>query len=254
VNRKTIFLIALIIAAVFSSCSKLKESNQTAKYTNEDYFKISFIEDGGETAKIISYLGSRQTVSIPSKKLGKTIIGIDNGAFFDCTKITGITIPGTVTSIGDSVFDACIDLVLIDVDNDNKVYSSENGVLYNKDKTILIKYPSGKSGAFDIPKSVINIKENAFGYRNKLESVKIPNSITIINEKIFDNCANLKEIIVDYNNDVYSSENGVLYNKNKTILYKFPANKLIMGGYFVIPDSVTNIFKKSFYECNLLHT
>ena len=65
---------------------------------------------------------------------------------FSATSLTTITIPASVTSISNTSFNSCTTLTSIFVDSSNLNYSSdENGVLYNKNKTILIQYPDRKS-------------------------------------------------------------------------------------------------------------
>ena len=72
------------------------------------------------------------------------------------------TIPAGVTSIGEGVFSSCTGLTSIKVDAGNTSYSSQDGVLYNHDKTVLIQCPAGKTGFFAIPGSVTSIGTEAF--------------------------------------------------------------------------------------------
>jgi hypothetical protein len=73
-----------------------------------------------------------------------------------------MSIPKDVTAISADAFYDCINLMSIDVAEDNPAYSSEDGVLFNKDKTVLIQYPRGKKGAYTIPDSVTEICGGAF--------------------------------------------------------------------------------------------
>ena len=74
-----------------------------------------------------------------------------------------VVIPDSVTSIGDEVFENCDSLTSINVASDNEYYSDEDGVLFNKDKTELIRYPKDKSeDAYTIPDSVEKICARAF--------------------------------------------------------------------------------------------
>ena len=94
-----------------------------------------------------------------------------------------------------------------------------------------------------IANTVTSIGEFAFA-ESALESITIPNSVTSINEKTFFYCNNLKEIKVHPNNPVYSSYDGVLFNKNQTKLVYFPSSRY---GDYEIPSTVTTIGKSAFY-------
>jgi len=176
---------------------------------------------------------------------------IPNNAFQLCTNLTGIIIPNSVTSIGTGVFDGCTSLSIIDVDADNNAYSSQNGLLYNKDKTILIRYPEGKTGStFTIPNGVTSIGDGAFSDCTRLTSVTIPDIVTSIGNGAFAGCTSLTTINVDVGNSTYSSQDGVLYNKAKTVLIQYLAGKI--GSTFTIPDSVTSIQGNAFDGCTSL--
>jgi hypothetical protein len=206
------------------------------------------------------------SVTIPG-----SVTTIRNMAFFACG-LSSIIIPGSVTSIGVGVFGDCLQLTSIYVDAENAVYSSGDGVLYNKDKSLLHSYPGGKSGAFIIPASVTVIGDFAFDNCPKLTSVTIPGSVvtiggaafqgcsgltsvtipgsvTEIGSYVFNNCFVLTDIYVDAENTVYSSGDGVLYNKDKSLLHSYPNGK---SGAFVIPASVMTIGNGSFWGCRKL--
>ncbi len=180
--------------------------------------------------------------------LPDSLTSIGNYAFNSCTNLTGITIPGSVTGIGIFVFTGCTALQSINVDESNTVYSSVNGVLYNKDKTTLITYPAGADDYCEIPEGVTDIGESAFDGCAGLTGIEIPGSVTGIADFAFYGCTALQTIDVDESNAVYSSdENRVLYNKDKTALITYPAGKT--NDSFVIPDSVTAIGESAFDGC-----
>ena len=117
------------------------------------------------------------------------VTSIGDFAFHSCSKLTSVIIPSLVTSISSSVFYGCIRLTSISVDGSNTSYSSSNGVLFNKDKTILIAYPPGKTNTFyAIPNSVTSIDYNGFSNCDNLTSVVIPNSVTSIGDGAFSSC------------------------------------------------------------------
>jgi hypothetical protein len=116
---------------------------------------------------------------------------------FNSTGLNSVTIPDSVTSIGDWAFINCKSLTAINVDNGNKAYSSQDGVLYNKTKSTLIQYPAGKTTAsFTIPNSVTNIVNNAFRFCASLINVTIPDSVTIIDYNAFAECTRLTSITI----------------------------------------------------------
>jgi hypothetical protein len=103
--------------------------------------------------------------------------------------MTNVTIPNSVTSIGRGAFEGCTSLSAISVDASNVVYSSVDGVLFNRSQTILIQYPSGKAGAYMVPNSVISIGAAAFQRCTSLTDITIPNSVTSIEDHAFADCS-----------------------------------------------------------------
>ncbi|MBR4620351.1 MAG: leucine-rich repeat protein [Salinivirgaceae bacterium] len=169
------------------------------------------------------------------------------GSFYNCEDLTSVTISEVVTDIYSSSFYNCNKLTEINVAADNPKYSSKDGVLFNKDKTTLVICPGGKTGTYLIPDFVVKIVSGAFGRCNGLVSVTIPNSVRIIESGEFEDCKNLTEINVDSANEKFSSENGVLFNKDKTQLIRFPEGK---NGSYTIPNSVNKICSYAFSDCS----
>jgi len=126
---------------------------------------------------------------------GYPVTTIGNYAFFGCSGLTSVTIPNSVTTIGDSAFWGCSGLTAIEVSPDNSSYSSLGGVLFNKARTALLRYPEGKAGAdYTILDSVTTIGDSAFWGCSGLTSVTIPNSVTTIGDSAFEDCTNLRRV------------------------------------------------------------
>jgi len=132
---------------------------------------------------------------------------IPASAFNGCTSLTGITISDKVTSIGNAAFAKCTNLTAITVDAGNTVYSSYDGVLYNKDKTTLVAYPGGKIGA-SILNSVTSIGVNAFYGCTGFTNVIIPDSVTSIGGGAFSECASLTSVTLPTNANFTSISSG----------------------------------------------
>jgi len=187
--------------------------------------------------------------SLPSILIPNSVTTIGMSAFNACQKLISITIPESVITIGNVAFFLCTSLTSIDVDSGNNNYASENGVLFDKNKTTLICYPAGKTdNTYDIFNSVTSIVFNAFAFCH-LSSITIPNSVTTIGALAFYRCESMVTINVDSENNNYASENGVLFNKNKTTLICCPAGKTEKC---VIPNSVKSIEVGAFDYCKNL--
>ena len=139
-----------------------------------------------------SSCSSLTSITIPS-----SVTSIGMAAFHSCDSLTSITIPSGVTSIGDSTFSNCYSLTSIEVDQANTAYSSEDGVLFNKDKTTLIRYPEGNTRrSYTIPSSVTSIGNGAFRYCSSLTSITILDSVNSIGEYAFWECGSLTSITI----------------------------------------------------------
>ncbi len=288
---KKVLSLLLAVAMLFSITAGIELS----AYADMGAYEYSVLDD--VTVEITFYSGSDLESDIPETINGKMVTSIGEGAFADCDSLrnvtipesvknigenafnscdglTSLTIPNSVTSIGEGAFYKCENLSSINVDANNKIYSSVNGVLYNKGRTELIVYPAGKmdasftipnsvtgiaAGAFAgckyltsilIPNSVKSIGEMAFSICSGLISVTIPSSVTSIGDRAFFSSGKLKNISVDSNNKNYASAGGVLYNKNKTELIIYPAGKADTS--FTIPNSVICITEAAFFGCESL--
>jgi hypothetical protein len=133
-------------------------------------------------------------LAIPSIYEGKPVTSIGDWAFYGCTKLTRATIPDSVTGIGYAAFSKCVSLKSIDVGEDNTEYSSEDGVLFDKNKTVLIHFPAGKGGHYTIPDGVTSIGDHAFIKCARLTSVTIPDSVTSIEALAFRDCFGLRSV------------------------------------------------------------
>ena len=167
---------------------------------------------------------------------GSGLEKIGKGAFQNCTSITEITIPKSVTSVGNYVFFECFSLVNITVKADNQYYSSdEYGVLYNKDKTILIQYPTAHNRiAYEIPNGVTTISEYAFSHSIHLSYITFPLSVTSIETKAFQEADNIRRIYYygteeQWNNIVIGDNNSDI--TSHTMYFECTGDEPDLGTY-----------------------
>ena len=156
------------------------------------------VENGGVTYMVTSIGNSafRGCENLTSISIGDCIKSIKGYAFYDCRKLTSITIPDSVTEIGTSVFWLCDKLSEINVESGNVHYTSENGILFSKDKKTIVSYPEGKTDeSYDIPNTVTKIGYGAFAYSN-LKTINIPESIISIDGYAFIYCQGITSIII----------------------------------------------------------
>lgn len=234
----------------------------------QSYIEKATIEDGVEILDSAAFRSSGlKEITIPGSVkeikdscfseiwgLSKVTINngvekIDGGAFYG-TAIKEIEIPASVLTIDDSAFSGCGMIQTINVAIDNQNYSSQNDSLYNKDKTKIIRYPSGKKDTeFEVPSTVKEIGNSCFSSCGNLKKIQITSNVEKLATSSFVNQGILTEINVVSENQYYSSEDGVLFNKDKTEFIKWPQGKSLKE--YTVPGTVKTIKASSFYESNI---
>ena len=300
-------------------------------------FSYSVLDD--RTAKLVDYDGTDSVLEIPSTIDGYEVSEIQDYTFYECKSLEKINIPKTVKKIDSLVFVECPALKEISVDKDNENYMSVDGVLFNKEQSVLHTFPAGKGGTYHVPESVsligmgafrdaenltevwipetvneiegtafrkcenlqkVHLEEGlsviqayAFEYCTSLETIEIPDSvyaiyggafencsslknfhisenvyllgtyetdynwgsgepgwISEVDHSIFNGCENLESVTVDSNNEYFTSENGVLFNKDKTVLCTYPAASERTS--YTVPNTVITVETGAFVDANHL--
>lgn len=182
-----------------------------------------------------AFFGSQLSgVTIP-----ESVTNIGNHAFNSCYILTNVTIPSSVISIGTDAFSACTSMTNISVDAANPAYSSTNGVMFNKSLNTLIQAPAGLDGGFDIPSGVVTIGIDAFYQCFNLTGVAFPESLTSVGNYAFYQCTSLTNVVLP---------NGV----TNIATYAFASCSRIIN--LTLPNSLTTIGSYAFNSCYDLPT
>lgn len=197
---KTIYLYA------FENCNKLSsiKLGNSVKTIGSSAFSGCYglnsvvIPDSVTTIGSFAFWGCK---NLNSLKLGKKLATIGNSAFGYCNALKSVYIPASVTSIGSGAFDYCKVLEKISVDKNNSAYSCDSyGILFNKDKSVLIKCPlANKTTAYSVPDTVTTIEDSAFMNCSSLKKVTIGTGVKAIGGSAFYGCVSLGDIDIKGN-------------------------------------------------------
>lgn len=223
--------------------SGMTTTQPTTATTMEPFFPVDDnplglqyeVNEDGRTCKLTSAGSFADTsLTLPSHVDGYKVTAVGDSAFKG-SSITYLSIPDTVTMIGDYAFAECTGLLSVVIPGNVSVI----GRYAFSDCTAM--------RSLSLSEGLGAIDEFAFYGCINLSSVKIPKSVSILGDDAFVGCYLLDEIQVDSASPYFTTYDGVVYNKAKTRLYYFPAGKT---GTFRVPDSVTALGDYTFFKCS----
>ncbi len=200
---------------------------------------------------------------LKTAKISSGVISIGDSVFYGCGALSSVTIPNSVTKVGSNI----LDLTAYYENGDN--WSGNYLYIGN----FLIDVKQKATGSCSVKSGTTVIADDAFAAANQITSVTIPSSVKRIEDGMFRKCTALKTINVSADNATFSSDNGCLYNKNKTKLLCIPVASGIkdytasstlreLGDFATygcktlstasLSESVVKIGKYNFYDCNEL--
>ena len=222
-----------------------------------DFFDASVLKDGDTILIKGTYSSTNMDVLVEKVKSSNVQFSIDlsgledfdcigDSAFKDCSGLTSITIPDSVTSIGSSAFYGCTGLTSITIPDSVTIIGDS-----------AFRNCSGLT-SITIPDGVTSIGAFAFRYCSGLTSVIIPAGVTSINVELFSYCTGLTSIIIP--DSVTSIGNAALYRCKNLTNITIPDNVTNIGESashqcrgiksIMIPDSVPSVGARAFYGCS----
>lgn len=210
------------------------------------YSSIKSIDIPSKVDKIGEY-AFRECSSMKSVAFNEGLTEIGEFAFSNCISITEINIPSSVISIKKGAFAGCDSLTELRVNDGNRYYSDKDGVLF--EDWILVQFPGGRSGTYDIPMNTFKIGAYAFAFCDGITNIRIPETVLDIRECAFDGCASLKSIDVSEYSGSYRSADGVLFTIDMYSLIQYPSGK---EGEYTVPTDVKYICERAFAEASSL--
>ena len=190
----------------------------------------------------IGYKAFASNVQLTEIDMPENITKIYPKAFLDCIGLRKVCLSRKLKAIGRGAFDGCIQLDDITVDN-NPTYTVSNGLLIDKNRKMLIRCTNRSNASISITNGIVCICKKAFE-KTVTEQVKIPSTVSEIEEDAFSFTMNLQEIKVDALNRSYRSIDGVLHSRDGRELIRYPQGKLDASYY--LEDEVVKIGRKAF--------
>ena len=228
--------------------------------------------EGLETMEgsVFRYCSSLEKVSFP-----ESLVNIYGNTFDSCSKLDNVKIPNNLTYIDGYVFSNCSSLKNVSIGSscksvsttaflnsysidkitvaeDNKNFTSVDGVLYNNDKTTLVLYPKNRAGEFVVPDTVTSIADYAFDNAPKLTKVTIGENVKSVGTGAFRNCNSLETVIFKDSDTVQKTIGDYAFNNCPALTevdfgnavksignYAFMVDKLLESIEF--PDSLESI-------------
>lgn len=180
--------VTYINSSAFENCSSLNDF-EVAEDNEEYYTENGVIYDKKADSQLVLFpCGRDGAYSVPD-----TVKTIGDGAFYT-SRLESLKIPASVETIGSGIVDYCSFLTTITVSEDNAIYSSSDGIVYDKSQTRLVIVPPGISGEHTIPNTVTELGDFAFYSCYKLTKINLPGKLKTLPKGVFAGCSGLKTI------------------------------------------------------------
>lgn len=223
---------------IFARCSGLTSiiiPESVSKITKGMFDGCTSLKEVGmkNTLTEIADEAFRGCTSLEFRKLNHSITKIGEEAFSGCLSLTNIQLPNFLDNLGPGAFSYCDNLESISIGLVNENFTSSDGVLYNKDRTILLVWPGAKKDVV-IQEDVTHIKDKCFQGNKQIVKVILPKSIESIGAYAFADCSALEQV------DFPSTLNRIGENA---------FNNCSSLKDFSLPDNISSIYDFAFSGC-----
>ena len=185
--RKTLLCLSFLCVFCGLWCVANAEECTSGAYT------YILLEDGD--VEITQYIGWESDLTVPEIIDGRKVTGIGDAAFKNCGNLRSVTIPESVTVVGNNPFLFNENLSEVIVSRDHPALATIEGVLFSKmDRRLIWCSPQKKSQEYSIPQGIKDIGDYAFMDCHGIKNVMIPDSVTSIGNYAFKNCDKLNNI------------------------------------------------------------
>jgi len=199
--------------------------------------------------------------TIDFKNFPDSIVRIQPYAFQSCQSLTSFFIPANVSVVCPGAFAHCFNMVSIDVDKNNAIYQSINGILFDK-KGSIVEFPCGKSDtSYTIPDNITFISNFAFMGCGNLTSITIPSSVTTIGGHSFSATSitsiRIPSSVTSFLSGLFSACTSLKTAVIEARVKKIPDRTFETCSSLtsvVIPPSVTSIENNAFDTCRSLES
>ena len=265
----------------FTFCENLKsvKMSDSVKTIGKDAFSFSGITsleigNGLETINDHAFYSCQNLTSV---SLGNSVKTIGAYAFYSCEALTNLAIPNSVTYIGECAFRYCENLTDISLGTGiKKIDTGAFWSCYALDKVNITDLTAWCKIEFmdvdstplcqakklylngslitnlTIPSTITCIGDYSFYNCSSIKTISLHSNVTSISNSAFRGCSNVTDIIVDKNNQNFTSTDGILFDKNKTKLIIYPACKTNTD--YSIPNGVSCIKNNAFSNCTALNS